>query len=167
MMLGEQAVHSDMLMLAPFEAPQINALQIISCMFGVLQFSGRLDRLDGGTLRMSRFWLTFLKEHRELLQRGSPEAHEAHLLYTWVKTVKGNECAVGVYAIDKCVQPDAVGVIYIANGCMGERLFVELTGRYRVQILDCFGGETACFDKTFAGVECLKVPVGGLAVLKK
>ncbi len=167
MLMGEQAVHSDMLMLPPFEQPQINALQIISCMFGVLQFSGRLERLDGPTLRMSRFWLSFFREHRALLQSRNLKTYESHLLYTWAKATEGSECAVGVYAIDKCVQPDAADVVYIANGCMGERLFVELEGTYRVQVLDCFGEETACFEKTFAGVECLAVPVGGLVILKK
>ena len=165
--MGDQAVHSDMLMLPPFEDPQINALQIISCMFGVLQFSGRLDKLNERTLQMSRFWLPFLKEHRTLLQSRNLETHEAHLLYTWAQAVEGNECAVGVYAMDKCIRPAAKDTIYIANGCMGERLFVELEGAYRVQILDCFGEETACFEKNFAGVERLHIPVGGLAVLKK
>ena len=167
MIMGDQAVHSDKLMLPPFEDPRINALQIISCMFGVLQFSGRLDRLNERTLQMSRFWLSFLKEHRTLLQSRELETHEAHLLYTWAQAVEGNECAVGVYAMDKCIRPAAKDTIYIANGCMGERLFVELAGAYRVQIFNCFGVETACFEKTFADVECLRIPVGGLAVLKK
>ena len=51
--------------------------------------------------------------------------------------------------------------------CVLKRLFVELAGTYRVQIFNCFGEETACFEKTFADVECLRIPVGGLAVLKK
>ncbi len=167
MMMGDQAVHSDMLLLPAFEDPRINALQIISCMFGVMQFSGRLDKLDEATLRMSRFWLTFLKEHRALLQSKNLQTYEAHLLYTWAKATSGSECAVGVYAIDKCVRPDAADTIYIANGCLGERLFVELEGAYQVQILDCFGDEFSCFKKVFAGVECLTAPVGGLVILKK
>ncbi len=28
----------------------------------------------------------------------------------------GSECAVGVYGIDTCVQPDGVDTVYIANG---------------------------------------------------
>ena len=167
MMMGDQAVHSDMLMLAPYEQPQINALQIISCMFGVLQFSGRLDKLDEQSLRMSRFWLTFFKEHRALLQSKNLQTYESHLLYTWAKAALGSECAVGVYAIDKCVQPDAADTVYIANGCMGEQLLVELEGSYRVQVFDCIAEEQARIEKTIAGVECLAVPVGGLVVLKK
>ena len=167
MLMGDQAVHSDMLMMAPFEDPRTNALQIISCMFGVLQFSGRLERLDERTLRMSRFWLAFLKEHQTLLQSKNLTAYEAHLLYTWAKAAENDACAVGVYAVDKVVRPDAAAAIYIANGCMGERVFLELHGAYRVRVFDCFGDICGSFEKTFAGVEQLAVPVGGLIEMRK
>ena len=164
--MEDQAVHSDMLMLPTTDTPQNNAQQIISCMFGVLQYSGRLDNLSEENIEMSRFWLSFLKEHRALLQSRNLETHEAHLLYTWAKATEGNECAVGVYAIDKCIQPDAVDVIYIANGCAGERVLMELTGKYEVQVLDCFGHEVSGETKEFSGISQIPVPVGGLIILK-
>ncbi len=167
MLMGDQAVHSDMLMLAPFDDPETNALQIISCMFGTLQYSGKLSRIDDASRKMSRFWLSFLKEHRELLQSKNLTTYEAHLLYTWAKATEGNECAVGVYAIDKCVKPDAMDTIYIANGCMGDRVFVELDGKYAVQILDCYGEEVESSVQELRGVNILNVPMGGLIVLKK
>ncbi len=163
MIMGNQAVHSDMLMIRPFEDPKYGALQIISCMFGVMQFSGRLDDLGESTIRMSRFWLSFLKEQ----QSKNLETYESHILYTWAKATEGNECIVGVYAIDKCVKPDAVDTVYIANGCMGKLVLVDLVGTYKVQILDCCGEETDCFEKTFSGVVSLDVPVGGLVIMKK
>ena len=167
MLMGDGAVHSDMLMMAPFEDPRLNALQIISCMFGVMQFSGRLEKLDENTLKMSRFWLSFLKKHKTLLQSKNLTAYEAHLLYTWAKTAENDACAVGVYAVDKVIRPDAAAAIYIANGCMGERVFVELSGTYRVTVFDCFGESRGSFEKTFAGVEQLAVPIGGLIEMRK
>lgn len=167
MLMGNQAVHSDMLMMAPGEKPETNAVQIISCMFGVLQYSGRMEIMTPEMTEMSVFWLNFLKEHRALLQSENLETHEAHLLYTWAKAAKDDECAIGVYAIDKCVKPDPVGTIYIANGCTGERVLVELAGTYQVQVLDCFGHEVSCGEKEFAGITQIAVPVGGLAVLRK
>lgn len=167
MLMGTAAVHSDMLMMAPFEDARVNALQMIGCMFGVMQYSGRLDRLDDTMLKTSRFWLGFFKEHRDLLQAGTLTAYEPHLLYTWAKSTRANECAVGVYAIDKCVQPDPVDTIFIANGCMGERVLAELSGTYHVRVLTCCGDETAHYDKTFDGMTALTVPVGGLLVLTR
>ncbi len=167
MLMGDQAVHSDMLMMAPFDDPETNAMQIISCMFGVMQYSGRFDQLDEATTRMSRFWLSFFKEHRALLQSRNLTTYEAHLLYTWAKATEGNECAVGVYSVDKCVKPDAVDTIYIANGCMGERVLLDLDGTYHAQILNCYGEEVQSGTQDFCGINTLAVPVGGLIILKK
>lgn len=165
MLMGRQAVHSDMLMLSPYETPQTNALQIIGTMFGVLQFSGRMEQMTREMVDMSLFWLNFLKDHRQLLLEGRLEAYEPHLLYTWAKSTLGRECAAAVYSIDKCVRPDPADRIYIANGSGGSRVLAELTGTYRVQILDCFGHEQHRFSRSFDGIAALPVPPGGLAVL--
>ena len=50
---------------------------------------------------------------------------------------------------------------------MGERVFIELNGTYRVRVMDCFGEVLSDFEKTFAGVEQLAVPVGGLIEMEK
>jgi alpha-galactosidase len=118
-------------------------------------------------LQMSRFWLSFLKEHKTLLQSKNLTAYESNLLYTWAKTTENDACAVGVYAVDKVVKPDAAATVYVANGCMGERLFIELNGTYRVRVFDCFGEICGSFEKTFAGVEQLAVPIGGLVEMRK
>ena len=167
MLMGNQAVHSDMLMMAPFEKLEHNAIQIISCMFGVLQYSGRMEEMTPELARMSVFWLNFLKDHKQLLLEGQLEAFEPHLLYTWAKATHGRECAAAVYAIDKCIQPDAVDTIYIANGCCGNRILVELSGTYRMQVLDCCGRECACRELIFDGITPIPVPSGGMAVLTK
>ena len=167
MTMGNQAVHSDMLALPVSETPENNALQIVSTMFGVLQYSGRLEYQSEETKEMAKFWVKFLKEHKQLLQEGDLQTYEAHLLYTWAKSTLGNECAVGVYGLNTCVAPDPVDTVYIANGCARERVLLELTGRYAVQVLDCRGKKTAAFDKEFNGIDTLTIPMGGIAILKK
>jgi alpha-galactosidase len=167
MMMGSQAVHSDMLMMCPYEKVENNAIQIVSCMFGVLQYSGRMEEMTQELAEMSVFWLNFLKNHKALLLEGKLEAYEPHLVYTWAKSTLDNECAVGVYAIDKCVKPDRVDTIYLANGCAGERILVELTGDYGVRVLDCRGHEVSNSQMALDGITALSVPSGGLAVLKK
>lgn len=167
MLMGSQAVHSDMLMMCPDEKVENNAIQIISCMFGVLQYSGRMEEMTPELAEMSVFWLNFFKDHKALLLEGRLESYEPHLLYTWAKSTLGSECAVGVYAIDKCVRPDDVATVYIANGCAGQRVLVELTGHYRVRVLDCRGREISCEEVDFRGITPIAIPSGGLAVLKK
>lgn len=167
MMMGNQAVHSDMLMMCPYEKVENNAIQIVSCMFGVLQYSGRMEEMTEELAQMSVFWLRFLKEHKALLLEGRLEAYEPHLLYTWAKSTLGSECAVGVYAIDKCVRPDDVDTVYIANGCAGERVLVEMEGEYSIRIFDCRGREVSCRTQAFDGIATLPIPSGGLAVLTR
>ena len=167
MMMGSQAVHSDMLMMCPYEKVENNAIQIVSCMFGVLQYSGRMEEMTPELAEMSVFWLNFLKKHKDFLLEGKLEAYEPHLLYTWAKSTRDNQCAVGVYAIDKCVQPDQVDTVYIANGCSGDRVLVELNGDYRVRITDCRGREVSCGRQQLRGITALPIPSGGLAVLTR
>ncbi|MCR5522733.1 MAG: alpha-galactosidase [Clostridia bacterium] len=167
MLMGESAVHSDMLMMAPFEDPRINAIQIISCMFGSMQFSGRPDSLNEDTIRMSRFWLSFFKEHRALLQSRTLKTYEAHLLYTWAQTTLDGECAAGVFAVDKVIKLEPAEKTYIANGCMGERIFLEMQGTYNVRVFDCFGNTADSFEKEISGVEQISVPAGGLVVMTR
>ena len=167
MMMGNQAVHSDMLMMCPFEKVENNAIQIVSCMFGVLQYSGRMEEMTAELAEMSVFWLNFLKKHKDLLLEGNLQTFEPHLMYTWAKSTKDNACAVGVYAIDKCVTPDPVDTVYIANGCSGSRVLVELTGTYRCQVLDCRGHEVSCGQRVFEGITPIPVPAGGLIVLTR
>ena len=132
-----------------------------------MQFSGRPDSLDEETIRMTRFWLTFLKEHRALLQSRNLKTYESHLLYTWAQATLGSECAVGVYSVDKVIRPEPADTIYIANGCMGERVFIELEGKYSVRVSDCFGDTVADYEKTFSGAEQTDVPAGGLITLSR
>ena len=136
-------------------------------MFGVLQYSGRMEEMTEELAEMSVFWLNFLKEHKALLLEGRLEAFEPHLIYTWAKSTLDNACAVGVYAIDKCVKPDPVDTVYIANGCAGNRVLAELSGTYRVRVLDCRGREISRCEQSFSGITALSVPSGGLAVLEK
>ena len=44
----------------PEETPERNALQIIAILFGVMQYSARLDTLNAETEKMSRFWMNFM-----------------------------------------------------------------------------------------------------------
>ena len=167
MLMGNQAVHSDMLMMSSYEKVENNAIQIISCMFGVLQYSGRMEEMTPELAEMSVFWLNFLKEHKELLLEGEFETFEPHLMYTWTKSTLKNECAVGVYAIDKCVRPDAVDTVYIANGCSGDRVLVEMNGVYDVLITDCRGHEVSHTMQNLEGINVFEIPSGGIAILRK
>ncbi len=167
MHLGDSAVHSDMLMWHKDETPEMAAIQIIGVLFGVLQYSSKLEGMSDDVKKMSRFWLDFVKKHKALLLDVPVTPYEPELLYTWAKTVKDDECAIAVYSIDKCVKPDDVNTVYIANGTTSERVVVDITGKYNVRVYNCMGDVVSDEARELESVNAINVPVGGLAVLER
>ena len=60
--MGNSAVHSDMLMWHKDESPELIAVQIISILFGVMQYSARLDEIGEDAVKVSKFWFDFTKD---------------------------------------------------------------------------------------------------------
>ena len=167
MFMCNAAVHSDMLMWNEAEKPELAALQIISVLFGVIQYSQRLDKLSEKTKQMSHFWLEFAREKSDLLLNSELTVYEPQLLYTWVQASNENECIAAVYSIDKCIRPEEKETIYIANGSEHDRVLAELNGRYHVKIMDCYGNTVSEKSEIMNNINILYVPMGGLAILKR
>ena len=117
---------------------------------------------------MSKFWLNFMKEKKDLLLEGDLRAYDMHLNYTWAESVKGNESIAVVYAEDKIIKPETKETAYIVNGTTSGRIVCELTGSYDIEIYDCCGekvGQQAVRNAE-GEIVSVNIPVGGLAVLK-
>ncbi|MDD6484456.1 MAG: alpha-galactosidase [Clostridiales bacterium] len=167
MIMGNSAVHSDMLMWHKDETPERAALQIISVLFGVLQYSQRLEEMSEETLKMTRFWTGFMKEHRDVLLNAPLTSYEPQLLYTWAKATKDDECITVVYTPDKCVWPDMTDTIYLVNGSEAKRIIAEIYGNYSVKVLNCLGETIYTRNISAEGITEMPVPIGGILELKK
>ena len=165
MMMGASAVHSDMLMWHKDETPENAALQLISVLFGVIQYSARLSQQTENMLKMSRFWLDFARQHKGTLLADTLQVFEPQLLYTWAQAFSEKETVAAVYAADKCICPEVRDTIYVANGAQSERILLELTGSFRVTVKNCLGENVSEEDRSFSGITALAVPVGGLVTL--
>ena len=166
MTLGNSAVHSDMLMWHPEETAERDALQIIAILFGVMQYSAKLDTLNPRTKKMTRIWLDFMKEKQTVLLDGKLRVFDPHFCYTWAESSTDTECIAAVYAPDKCISPEERDTVCIANGTESDRVLVELRGEYHAVVLNCCG-ETAEEMPVSAGLSVLPIPSGGMAVLKR
>ncbi len=167
MLMGRSAVHSDMLMWHREEKTERAALQIISVLFGTLQYSQRLTELSEETLKMTKFWTAFMKEHKALLLESPLASYEPQLFYTWAKVADSKECITVVYAPDKCVKPDMREIIYMINGSEANRMLAEINGAYKTKTLNCCG-ETVDKGRISAnGIISMETPVGGMVVLAK
>lgn len=168
LLMGNQPVHSDMLMWHKDEEPEVAAIQIINVLFAVLQYSARLNSITEPMKKMSKFWLDFMKNHRDVLLSGELSVYEPFLHYTWAKSTMGDECITAVYSALKCVEPDNVKKIYIVNGCESEQILFKLNGKYDAEIKNCYGEiiETTSVNSQ-NGISVLNVPVGGIVKLEK
>lgn len=161
------AVHSDMLMWNPQEEPENAAMQIISVLFGTLQYSARIENMTQDMRKMAKFWTTFKREHKHLLLEAPLALYEPQFLYSWVKASENDECVVAVYGNDTCVKPDDTAVIYIANGTGKDRIIAELNGMYEITVQNCLGDPVSTEMKQVAGITGIAVPRSGLVTLKK
>lgn len=167
MMMGKSAVHSDMLMWHPEEEPSTAALQLISVLYGVIQYSARLEKLTPEMKKMSIFWLDFAREHKAALLGDTLKVYEPHMNYTWAQAATDTENVAAVYGQDKVIQPDIRDTVYIANGAMNDRILAEITGTFQVTIQNCMGDILSETEQTMNGLTVLSVPTGGLVTLKK
>jgi len=167
MYMGNSAVHSDMLMWHKDESAEKDALQIIDVLFSVMQYSARLDSLNERTAKMSKFWLNFMKEKKDVLLEGDLRSYDQHLNYSWAESIKGNESIAVVYSEDKCITPELKETSYIINGTTSSRVISEISGSYDIEIFDCCGEKVK--EQVVLNAEneitVLQIPVGGLAKL--
>ncbi|MBE6730508.1 MAG: alpha-galactosidase [Ruminococcaceae bacterium] len=165
MLMGESAVHSDMLMWHKDESAENDALQIISVLYGVLQYSAKLDTLNERTAKMSKFWLQFMKDKKETLLEGTLKCYDPHLLYTWAESFRESENIIAVYGENRCITPEKRDTMYIANGSAENRVVLELEGEYKVEIMNCCGEILEEGRKKFLGISVLNIPSGGICKL--
>ena len=158
-----------MLMWHKDESAEYAALQIIGIMYSVMQYSAKLDSINERTTKMSKFWLNFMKEKKNVLLEGELRTYDPHLNYSWAESFTDDESVAAVYAEDKCITPELKKTAYIVNGTTSTRVFSEIAGEYDIEILDCCGEKVSekSVNNAEKAIEILSVPVGGVAVLKK
>lgn len=168
---GTTTVHSDPLMWHLKETPELAAIQIISSIFSTVQISVKLEESSKEMIRMLRFWVEFMKEHRDLLQKEQICPQEPHNLYPVVQTVSKDKAVIAVYTENKVITlPAEVDDYMILNGTKGTRMILETesAGDYEIVVKDCMGEVK---DTFFYGgkMELLpvKVPAAGQIYVKR
>ncbi len=167
MLMGTSAVHSDMLMWHKDEKPEIAALQFISVLFSVVQYSARLDSLTPEMQKMSVFYLSFLRKFAHLLQGDSLKVYDPHLLYSWAQVTDTNTCIAAVYAPETVIHPEMRGTTFICNGAESTRVLLDIDGDYSVTVYNCLGEPVSEFDIRTIGLTSIPAPVGGLLHFEK
>ncbi|MGN7763963.1 glycoside hydrolase family 36 protein [Paenibacillus sp. 22594] len=168
---GITAAHSDMLMWNPQESSAAAALQFINVLFSVPQISVRIDRLPEEHTAMLAFWLSFWREHRDVLLDGRLEPQHPELLYPLVTARTTRKWVITAY--HDTVIPltgNMPELVIIVNGTLLTRLILELdrdTGPLEISVRDCQGTVTSEDHLSWnSGVHMLNVPAAGVITLQ-
>lgn len=167
---GDTAVHSDMLMWHKDEMPEDAALQIISSIFSTVQISLNLVDVTEEMEKMLKFWMSFMKTHKKLLQCTQIQPLEPENLYPEVKVENEQTCIQVNYSKGRVVNlKNITDDFYYIHGAKADEVVFKMSGAEKLTwiILDCMGNEmeSGVFDH-IKWAE-LKVPTAGMVIVKK
>lgn len=172
LLAGGSATHADMVMWHNNEPVESAALQLINVLFSVPQVSVLIDQIPEDHQRMLKFWLSFWREHSDLLLGAKIEPTSPELLYPQVG-VRGDKLAIfagyasGLLTVSSAGDRDIIAV----NGTRSRGVYlaglVECQ-TYRAEIRDCMGQSAGTATITGSrDAVALDVPPSGLAFISR
>lgn len=170
LLCGSTAVHSDMLMWNPKESCENAAIQIENVLFATLQFSVLPSRLSDSQREMVRFWLSFMEENLDLLQKTPIHAKYPQMLYPLVWTEKDKQAIYALYAEGMAVELDTARLskIVIVNANYGRNVLLRLnqSDAFCVTVQDCMGKTVSREKMDLGSLSVIEVPAGGIITLE-
>lgn len=163
------AVHSDMVQFNPGEPVEVSALQLVNILFCTPQISVMFDQISDEQREMLKFWLGFMSEKRELLQKSALEPHRCDANYSYVTARSVDEELHAMYSERLTTLENPRKRIYIVNAVDRSPLFVTARERFDAdcRILDCVGSEVGKSVVTISDTPVkLDVPMCGMAVIE-
>ena len=169
--LGNSAVHSDMLMWSYTDTPASAAKQIIATLFTVPQISVLIDAMPADHQQMLRNYMDFWNANRDILLEGELSAEHPECNYTQVSAQKDGALVAVAYAetpIRLCSGLERVAVV---NGSGENNLLLRAEtpiNGFLCKIYDCLGN---CISQQSvslsAGVHSFAVPDSGRLELSR
>lgn len=163
---GGSAVHSDMLMWNPSDTPERAALNILSALFGVVQYSMRLESLPVEHLHAIRHWIDFSQRHCDTLLKGEFKPYHPEMCYPVIEAAGDDEAIVAVYG-DMCVAtiPDTRKTVILVNGTGADNIVIDLLREpKRVEARDVMGNKAQA-PKVCKGLNRIECPESGYLIL--
>lgn len=168
------AVHSDMLMWHPSEKPEDAAMQILNCLFGVLQFSVKLDTLTDEMKKMVSFWMTFMQEHMELLQNSMIRPLEPENLYPEISVCSGGKKVLAHYSKGRVLSlkqdsSEQWNTMYYVHAVKAEKVVLRNHDdiRYTYDVVDCKGNLCENGQIDGSGFAEIAVPAAGMVMFRR
>ena len=159
---GETAVHADMLEWNLNEKPEVAARQILSSLYGVVQYSVMLRDIPQSHLQMVKHWIAFSQQHRNTLLKSAFRPYHPEAGCPIIEAESNAERIISVYQEGMVVNAgEADRDTYIINASGAEKVAVELVGKpKKAEYYDTYGNLVAG-AKLAKGLQNVTVPVSG------
>ncbi|MEV0344393.1 alpha-galactosidase [Nonomuraea sp. NPDC050680] len=118
---------------------------------------------------MDGFWLGFVKEHADVLQRGAFEPARPDLVYPQV-TARGEETVITARYAPLPVAVPATGTLWLANADASPDVLLQVAdpGMAHATVTDCRGRTVSSAALDLApGPHAITIPTGGLLHLRR
>lgn len=158
---GSGAVHADMLEWHPDETPENAAKNVLSSLFGVIQYSVMLRKVPAAHREMISHWLRFSVDHRRTLMKGEFRPHAPHAHYPVIEAEGEGELIVGVYVAGMGAGVSAAKPTYVLNATGRRGLAIDFPCGAKVSVFDTFGKRVAETEFAEGGLRKVDVPVSG------
>ncbi|PSW22153.1 alpha-galactosidase [Photobacterium sanctipauli] len=166
---GDTAIHSDMFIWSESEAVESASLQFINTLFSVPQISPNLKTLPQEHLAMTKHWLSFWNDNKQVLLNGKLSSRYPEMQYPIIESTLGNVKIMSVHADMVCdVFTDGEEKITIVNGAMEESLTLRCDEPIKVElsVYDCLGKKVSYItNHTVEKLSTIIVPKSGYVTL--
>ena len=118
---------------------------------------------------MLRFWLGFMSEKRELLQKSSFEPSRCYANFPSVTVRNASERLTALYAENLLMLDEMAEQVYIVNAYDRKPVYLgcEQPSEAEYTILNCMGEETARGTLTLGSTPtAAEIPFNGMMILK-
>ncbi|MBR4857884.1 MAG: alpha-galactosidase [Clostridia bacterium] len=160
---GKTAVHSDMIMWSVEDTAENAAMQFASILYGVPQVSVRVDKLPEDHRRMLEYYVSFWKEHKDVLLEGRLTAENPECNYSSASSVLRDKAVITLFTtpVARITTDEAV----IVNASMHTELIIIGAQGRAYRIVNCMGEETAS-GTVAANLTAIPVPKAGMVFVK-
>ncbi len=160
---GKTAVHSDMLMWHYDDTVEAAAMQFVGALYTVPQVSVLIDKLNDEHYKMTKFYLSFWREHREILIDGKLTAKNPESSYSSITSALDNKAVVTLYA-DRVVDT-VYDYLVVVNATPEKTIFIKGYNEKDYTVVNCMGEEVAK-GKVTADIFEIEVPMCGMVFIK-
>lgn len=163
---GNTAVHADMLEWNPGESPEDAARNILSSIFGVVQYSLMLRDLPENHKRMITHWIDFSQKHRNTLLHSSFRPYNPESGYPIIEAEANDEKIMAVYLVNTVVPAGKVDKpLYILNASGTSGIVADIEGAKKAEIYNLYGKKVNTI-KISDGIRRIPIPNSGYALIR-